>query len=59
MSEKNTKISSEVRAVQEVIDALDKLDEKVMQERVLRAAANLLGIDLLRPVIVKRPPEDS
>ncbi len=55
MSEKNTKISSEVRAVQEVIDALDKLDEKVMQERVLRAAANLLGIDLLRPVIVKRP----
>lgn len=53
MSEK-VKISPEVEATQKVLDALESLDETVMQERVIRAAAALLGINLLRPVVFEK-----
>ena len=49
-----TRISPEVLATQKLLDALEALNEHVMQERVLRAAAALLGINLLRPVVVQK-----
>lgn len=52
--EQVVRISPEVRATQKVVDALEELDEAVMRERVLRAAAALLGINLLRPVVVQK-----
>lgn len=52
--DKKLKFDPEVRAAQEIIRALEKLNERVLQERALRAAAVLIGCEIvhIRPVVV-------